>query len=257
MTQDLSSLAKMLRLAQEQRTPCQPVTSLFPELTTEQAYTIQQENLEARALPRIGSKIGLTSRAVQRQLGVNAPDFGGLLGDMIVPLGEVVDTATLMQPRAEAEIAFVLGQDLDHLEFVTVPDIIRATAYLLPAIEIIDSRIADWKITYQDTIADNASSGLFVLGQDPVALDRVPLERCGMALRKNGSLVSTGAGAASMGHPLTAMAWLANTLGKMNQPLKAGQIILSGALGPVTPVVAGDAIQADIAHLGQLSVRFV
>lgn len=257
MTQDLSSLAKMLRLARTERVACEPLTKLFPELSTGQAYAIQQENLDAQELPRIGSKIGLTSRAVQRQLGVSAPDFGGLLSNMLVPLGEVIDTSALMQPRAEAEIAFVLGQDLDHLEHVTVPDIIRATAYLLPAIEIIDSRIADWKITYQDTIADNASSGLFVLGQDPVALDRVPLERCGMALRKNGSLVSTGAGAASMGHPLTAMAWLANTLAHMNQPLKAGQIILSGALGPVTPVVAGDALQADIAHLGQLSVRFV
>ncbi len=253
---NLSSLAQTLRTAQEQHTGCQPLTQLHPELTTEEAYTIQQLNLEARQLPRIGSKIGLTSRAVQKQLGVSAPDFGGLLPDMLVPLGEPVQIDRLMQPRAEAEIAFVLGQDLDK-DYITAADIINATAYLLPAIEIIDSRIADWKITYQDTIADNASSGLFVLGQDPVKLHDVPLERCGMLLRKNGSVVSTGAGAASMGHPITAMSWLANTLRDMDQPLKAGQIILSGALGPVTPVTRGDFLSAEIAHLGSLSVKFI
>lgn len=253
---DLSALAHTLRQAASQHAPCVPLTELAPELTVAQAYAIQLENLKARALPRIGSKIGLTSRAVQHQLGVDAPDFGGLLADMLIPLGDPIDTSRLMQPRAEAEIAFVLERDLDG-PHITAADIIRATAFLLPAIEIIDSRIADWKITYRDTIADNASSGLFVLGQDPVKLDRVPLETCGMVLKKRGRVVSTGAGAASMGHPITAMAWLANTLRDMGLPLKAGQIIMSGALGPVTPVIAGDFIHAEIAHLGRVQARFV
>ncbi len=253
---NLSELARTLRDAATQRTGCEPLTAISPDLSIEQAYAIQEENLDLKGLPRIGSKIGLTRRAVQRQLGVDAPDFGGLLSDMLIPLGDPIDAGRLMQPRAEAEIAFVLEHDLDR-DHITSADIIRATAFLLPAIEIIDSRIADWKITYRDTIADNASSGLFVLGQDPVKLADVPLETCGMVLKKRGKVVSTGAGAASMGHPITAMVWLANTLKSMGKPLRAGEIILSGALGPVTPVQAGDFVHAEIAHLGSVHARFV
>ena len=251
----LNTIAETLRHAASHGAPCAPPRELYPELSVEDAYAIQEMNLKARRSVRIGSKIGLTSRAVQRQLGVAAPDFGGLLDEMLVPLGEPVEVSRLMQPRAEAEIAFVLERDLDG-ESISAVDVIRATAFVLPAIEIIDSRIEAWRIGYVDTIADNASSGLFVLGQDPIRLRGLDLERCGMTLRKHGRVVSTGAGAASMGHPMTAMRWLARTLKERGRPLKAGQIVLSGALGPVTPVIKGDVIEAEIASIGQVSVRF-
>ena len=192
---DIDALAAALREAQQRGTPCAPLTERADALTVEDAYAIQQLNLERRGSPLIGHKIGLTSHAIQSWLGVDQPDFGGLLADMQVLPGGVVSCEGLLQPRAEAEIAFVLAEDLEGGPFGPA-DIIAATDYLLPAIEIIDSRIADWKISYRDTIADNASSGLFVLGADPAPLTGAALELAGMALRKNNRVVSTGAGAA-------------------------------------------------------------
>ena len=252
---DLHTLANMLWTAQEQRTPCEQLTRLMPQLSVEDAYSIQGMNLRRRPGHLIGHKIGLTSRAVQSWLGVEQPDFGGLLDDMLVLETDTIDTSRLLQPRAEAEIAFVLEQDLDHA-VITPAHVIQATAFILPALEIIDSRIANWTIKYEDTIADNASSGLFVLGSNPVRLDEVDLTLAGMCMRKNGDVVSTGAGVACMGHPVNAVVWLANTMRKLGQPLRQGHIILSGALGPVCDITAGDHVEAHIAHVGHVSVDF-
>lgn len=257
-----SQAAELLHQAQASRVPCAPLTAQF-ELSTQDAYAIQQLNIEKRLQHGlsgeptriIGRKVGLTSEAIQRWLNVSQPDFGTLLTDMWVPDGGVASIDVLLQPRAEAEIAFVMKHDLAGPGILPT-DVIRATDYVLPAIEIIDSRIAEWKITYNDTIADNASSGLFVVGTTPRKLDGLDLRLCGATLRKNGIVESTGAGIACLGHPLNAVAWLANTLGAMGSGIKAGEIVLSGALGPVTPVKAGDYLVADISGLGRCSVRF-
>lgn len=252
---DIDALADRLWNAQQELKACAPLSEDEPDLSVAQAYAIQAYNLARRDSPLIGRKVGLTSRALQELLGIDQPDFGGLLAEMEVPLGGTIDTSRMLQPRAEAELAFVLRDDLDF-DVVTAANVISATEYILPSIEVIDSRIADWKITYEDTIADNASSGMFVLGNDPVRLEAAKLELAGMVLRKNGRVVATGAGAACMGHPVNAVVWLANTLCTMGTPLRAGDVVLSGALGPVTDVKPGDVVEAEIAGVGSVRVRF-
>lgn len=256
---DTSKFAEMLRTAQSDRTPCKPLTALDDAITVEQAYEVQRANIDRRleqGARLVGRKIGLTSHAIQDWLGVDEPDFGCLLDDMALPDGARVDASELLQPRAEAEIAFVLGERLAG-PGITAASVMQATDFILPAIEIIDSRIEDWDIEYPDTIADNASSGMFVLGNRPVRLeDAGDLRQAGMKLRKNGRLVSTGAGAACMDHPINAVVWLANKLAEFDTALEAGQIILSGALGPVTDIADGDWLDADIAHVGSVRVSF-
>lgn len=259
----IDPLAERLRVAAETKVACAPLKAEHPALSVEEAYAIQAQNLAARRerglhgrpARLVGRKIGITSKAVMDWLQVKEPDFGGLLDDMAVPDGGEADTSLLLQPRIEGEIAFVLERDLEG-PGVTAADVLRATAFLLPSLEIIDSRVADWKIAYEDTIADNASSGLFVLGSTPVSPRGLDLELCGMALRKNGGVASTGAGAACLGHPVNAVVWLANKLGELGERLEAGQVLLSGALGPVLPVAAGDVFDLDVGHLGRCSVRF-
>ncbi|MFT4704557.1 MAG: 2-oxopent-4-enoate hydratase [Bradymonadia bacterium] len=259
----LEKLAVRLRNAQATRTPCPPLIEDVPHLRLSEAYQIQRINVRAHMAgsthsePRtlVGHKIGLTSEAVMKWLNVREPDFGCLTSDMVVPNGGLVTVSDLLQPRAEAEIAFVLARDLSG-PGVTAADVIAATHYVLPAIEIVASRVADWKISIIDTVADNASAGMFVLGPEPQSLHGLDLALAGMKLSKNGRVVSTGAGAACMDHPVHAVAWLANTFGRLGTTLRAGEVILSGALGPVTPVVAGDFLDAEIAHLGRVSVRF-
>lgn len=257
-------IAERLWDAQFSGTPCKPPSELYSGLDVETAYAVQHRLIQRRRYEKglggkpaypVGRKIGLTSPAIQEWLGVSEPDFGVLLDDMIVVDGAVASIDKLLQPRVEAEVAFVLGDDLEG-PGVTAASVVQATDYVLPALEIIDSRIADWEITYEDTIADNASSGLFVLGNEPRRLSGTDLRLAGMALRKNGSVVSTGAGAACLGHPINAVAWLANKLDEYGQILKAGDLVLSGALGPVTEVEQGDWIRADIAGLGSVRVRF-
>lgn len=260
---DRASLAAALAQAFDTRTPCPPLSETSPALDVEDAYRIQALNiaarqergLDGRPARLVGHKIGITSKAVQSWLKVTQPDFGCLLSDMVVPDGGEADTALLLQPRIEGEIAFVLGRDLVG-PGLTAADVLRATDFLLPALEIIDSRIADWKITYPDTIADNASSGLFVTGSVPVSPRGVDLELCGMALSKNGAVASVGVGAACLDHPVNAVVWLANKLGELGEPLRAGSVVLSGALGPVVPVAKGDAFELEVAHVGRCSVRF-
>jgi 2-oxopent-4-enoate hydratase len=260
---DIKSLAKNLQKAQRDRIPCPPLTDAVPKLNVADAYRIQkrviekrlQKGLDGRPARVLGHKIGITSQAIMDWLKVTEPDFGFLLDDMEVPDGGLAPMSKLLQPRAEGEIAFVLKADLPGPR-VTARDVIAATDYLLPSIEIIDSRIAEWKITYPDTIADNASSGLFVLGNGPVPLGDLDLAMAGMVLRKNGQVVSTGVGRACLEHPVLAVVWLANKLLELGMMLKKGQVVLSGALGPVTEVAPGDRLEVDIAHLGSVRVAF-
>jgi 2-keto-4-pentenoate hydratase len=174
---------------------------------------------------------------------------------MNVPMGEIVSMAGLLQPRVEGETAFVLKRDLQG-PGVTVADVIRATDFVLPSIEIIDSRVKDWKIKIQDTVADNASSALFVLGTEPRQLRELDLRLAGMALRIDGEVMSSGSGAACLDHPCLAVAWLANKLGEFGVPLKAGEVILSGAFGPVVPVNGGEHVEVEISGLGRVSCTF-
>lgn len=222
------------------------------------AYRIQ-ENQTARRLKTggrlVGRKIGLTSKAVQQQLGVDSPDYGALFADMAVGDGEPIEWNRTHQPKAEAEIALVLERDLPH-ELNTVADIISATAYALPAIEVVGSRIANWDIRLVDTVADNASSGLFVLGSRPVLLRDLDLIRCGMVMECRGDQVSVGIGSACLGNPLNAAVWLANTMSRLGAPLRAGDVVLTGALGPMAAAKPGDVFTAHIEGLGSVSAIF-
>jgi 2-oxopent-4-enoate/cis-2-oxohex-4-enoate hydratase len=235
-----------------------PLTSRGVDLSLDDAYRIQQRFLERRIAAGetvIGKKIGLTSRAVMTMLGVDQPDFGQLLSGMIYHDGDSIDTSSLIAPRAEGEIAFVMKRDLLG-PGLTAADIMAATEGVMACFEIVDSRIANWKIKIQDTVSDNASCGVFVLGDrlvDPRGLD---LSTVGMALEMNGALVATGAGAASLGHPVNAMVWLANKLGSLGIPLKAGEVILSGSLAALIPVSKGDTLRMSLGGIGGCSVRF-
>ena len=253
-------LADSLLDASASCVPIPPIRDRVPEADADagSAYRIQEHLTQARLRAGrrlVGRKIGLTATSVQKQLGVDQPDFGMLFDHMSVPDGESVAMASLIAPKCEAEIAFVLGADID-VERPTIVDVLAAIDYALPAIEIVDSRIANWDIRFFDTVADNASSGLFVLGSRPVALDAFDLRLCGMLLTKNGEGVSYGAGAACLGHPLNALRWLAATMTSVGRPLRAGDVVLSGALGPMIAARAGDYYEACINGLGSVRVAF-
>jgi 2-keto-4-pentenoate hydratase len=222
------------------------------------AYKVQEQLTEhwlGEGRRLVGAKIGLTNPAVQKVFGVFQPDFGVLFADMAVPDGYTVDLKRLIQPRVEAEVAFVLKDGLPY-EQVTSVDVMRAIDFLLPAIEIVDSRIEGWDISIVDTVADNASSGLYVLGTQPQPLSKVDLRLCGMVLEHEGDPVSVGAGAACLGNPLNAVVWLASTMARMGSPLRAGDVVLSGALGPMVPVTPGARYEARISGLGSVRVGF-
>lgn len=254
-----SAAAEELREAYRTGVPVPPLRDrLVPAGDVAAAYAVQQTQVRgwvADGRRRVGAKIGLTSAAVQRQLGVDQPDFGVLLADMAVPDGAEVPPGRLLQPRVEAEVAFVLGADLPNPQSTSV-DVIRAVDHLLPAIEIADCRVAGWDITIVDTVADNAAAGLFALGTRPVRPADVDLRLCGMVLASAGEPVSVGAGAACLGNPLHAVAWLAQTLAAAGSPLRAGDVVLSGALGPMVPVTPGAAYEAKISGLGSVRVAF-
>jgi 2-oxopent-4-enoate/cis-2-oxohex-4-enoate hydratase len=254
----VDALGDELYMALRQREVVEPLSARHAGLTIEQAYGIQQRMLNRRLQDGecvVGKKIGVTSKAVMNLLGVHQPDFGWLTDAMIVNQGEAIDAASLIQPKAEGEIAFVLERDLMG-PGVSAADVLAATAFVMPCFEIVDSRIRDWKITITDTVADNASCGVFVLGDRAVSPFAVDLDTCGMVLEKNGEVVVTGAGAAALGSPLNAVAWLANTMGALGIALKAGEVILSGALGAMVPARKGDQFRMSIGGLGECSVRF-
>ncbi len=237
----------------------EPLTEREPEITIEDAYHISLRMVNRRVTAGeniIGKKIGVTSKAVQNMLNVHQPDFGYLTDRMVYGTGDEMPVSELLiQPRAEGEIAFILKRDLFG-PGVTNADVLRATEAVIPCFEIVDSRIRDWKIKIQDTVADNASCGLFVLGDNAVDPRKVDLATAGMVVEKNGELLSTGAGAAALGSPVNCVAWLANTLGRFGIPLKAGEVILSGSLVPLEPIQAGDSMRVDIGGIGGASVRF-
>nr|WP_319563641.1 fumarylacetoacetate hydrolase family protein [uncultured Rhodoferax sp.] len=250
--------AQALRQARSERHTIARISETFGIAGLDAAYQVAEINSRARlAEPGrrlVGLKVGLTSPVVQQQLGIDQPDFGLLFDDMEYLDGDSVPTARLIQPKVEAEVAFVVGRDLPA-NTPTWSEFLNAIAYAVPALEIVDSVIQDWKITLVDTVADNASSALYVLGQQPVTLGAMDLSQLGMQMTINGRLVSTGSGAACLGHPLRAAYWLARTLGQRGQPLVAGQVVLSGALGPMVPINAGDAVYARIGDLGSVSCR--
>lgn len=251
--------AQALRQARASRQAIEPISATYGIATVEAAYGIADINNRALADSGkriVGKKVGLTSKAVQQQLGVDQPDFGMLFDDMEYLNDEEVPTSRLLQPKVEAEVAFIMDTDLPGAA-PTWAEFLRSVGYALPAIEIVDSAIANWKISLIDTVADNASSGLYVLGDQPVLLGRVSLADIPMQMTANDKAVSTGTGAACLGHPLRAAYWLARTMAANGEPLRAGEIILSGALGPMAVVTQGDHIQADLGPLGRVSCRFI
>ena len=250
--------AMRLRDAYATATPCAPVRDLLTLTDVVGAYRVQEENTriwlgQGRRLA--GRKIGLTSKAVQQQLGVDQPDFGMLFADMAACDGEPIAAGRVLQAKAEAEIAFVLERDLT-IEQPTIADVIRAIGYAVVAIEIVGSRIANWDIRLVDTIADNASSGMFVLGNTPFRLDGLDLRDCTMTMTRNGAEVSTGRGEACLGHPLNATLWLARKMVEVDRPLRAGDVILSGALGPMVAVASGEVFEARVSGLGSVRAAF-
>jgi 2-keto-4-pentenoate hydratase len=222
------------------------------------AYAVQEINTrywQAQGRKIVGRKAGLTAKAVQVQLGVDQPDFGVLFDDMEIADGGTLDPSRALQPKAEAEIAFVLGKDLPSPD-TTPEQVADAVATVHAAIEIVDSRIADWKISFADTVADNGSSAFFVLAKEGRALPGLDIWSAGMVMEINGQIVSLGAGAAALGHPLNAAAWLAQTLAKRGEPLKAGDILLAGALGPMVTMTPGDHVRAVVGGIGEVSFNY-
>ncbi len=241
------------------RTPVAPLTDREPGITLDDAYRIQLRMIQRRVDAGetiIGKKIGVTSKVVMDMLKVNQPDFGQMTSGMVFNEGEAIRVDSMIAPRAEAEVAFILKHDLEG-PGVTAADVLRATECVLPCFETVDSRIQDWKIKIQDTVADNASCGVLTLGgvrRSPRDLD---LALAGMVLEKNGELISTSTGAAVQGSPVNAVAWLANTLGRLGIGLKAGEVILSGSQSPLVPVKAGDSLSCAVGGLGGTTVRFI
>lgn len=238
--------------------PISPLREYLEPTDAAGAYAVQHLNTDfwkSQGRKIVGRKAGLTAKAVQSQLGVSQPDFGVLFDDMQIKDGGFLNPTKVIQPKAEAEVAIILGSPL--LSANTTPkDVAKATKSVHAAIEIVDSRIADWKITFADTVADNGSSAFFVISETGVPLDGLDLYTCGMAMEVNGEIASIGAGAACLGHPLNAAAWLASTLAANGDPLKAGDIILTGALGPMIAISEGQNVKAQIGGLGCVSFTY-
>lgn len=235
-----------------------PLRDGLDPLDVEGAYAVQAINTRywaAQGRRIVGRKAGLTARAVQAQLGVDQPDFGVLFDDMEIADGGLLDSARCLQPKAEAEVALVLESALP--DAATTPEMVAAAVGSVhAAIEIVDSRIADWKIAFADTVADNGSSAFFVLASEGRPLAGLDIYSCGMVMEIDRKIVSLGAGAAALGHPLKAAAWLASTLAERGEPLKAGDILLTGALGPMATLVPGNHVKALVGGLGEVSFTY-
>ncbi|HGH4624797.1 TPA: 2-keto-4-pentenoate hydratase [Enterobacter hormaechei] len=250
--------AQRLWSAEKDRAPCEPIRDLIGETNIALAYAIQQKNVarEVQAGRRIsGRKIGITAKSVQRQLNVFEPDFGTLFADMEIGHGGIVPVNRLIRPKVEAEVMIVLGRDLDH-ELISFSDVIRATEFAVASLEIVDCRLKNWDIRITDTVADNAAAAMYVVGAAPRPLLGADLANCAMTLYRNGELVSEGRGELCMGHPINGAVWLARALHRMGTPLKAGDAILTGALGPMISADPGDRFEARIEGLGNVLVEF-
>jgi 2-keto-4-pentenoate hydratase len=249
---------KHLLQAEKNKKSVDPLTDLYPDITIHDAYRVQIKSIDQKVKDGqkiVGKKIGLTSFAMQELLGVDQPDYGHLLDSMNIPNGGSIPMETLFNPKVEGELAFVLKKDLIG-PAVTVEDVLEATDYIVPSIEIVDSRITNWKIKLEDTVADNASCGLFTLGGqrfDPNGMDLTKIE---MSLYKNGEFMNKGTGADVLGHPATCVAWLANKLTEYDVTLKAGEVILSGALSAAVVAQKGDIFTAEFSQLGKVEVSF-
>jgi len=257
-THTIERAAAALRAAETSGEFIAPVRELFPGIDVPDAYAVQRHNIEHRLKSGrriVGYKIGLTSPAVQRQLGVDQPDCGTLLDDMEFHEGMPIPLGRLQQPKIEAEVAFVLGRDL-VLESPSVIDVMRAIEFALPALEIVGSRIRDWNIRLEDTVADNASSSGFVVGGSPRKLSQLNLRDAAMQMRRGDEVVSEGRGSACLGHPLNAVVWLARTMARNGTPLRAGHLVLSGALGPMVAVTGEQTFEAQVEGLGNVSATF-
>jgi 2-keto-4-pentenoate hydratase len=252
-----STFAAELISAERSCTPISPLTERAGRFTVDDAYAVQLAVVEeriSRGEKVVGKKIGLTSKAMQQLLGVGEPDYGHIFGSMVLLEGTCRRDA-LIQPKVEGEIAFVMDSDLRG-PGATIADVLRATACVRPVIEIVDSRIADWKIGLPDTVADNASSARIVLGETSLKVNELDMRLCGMVLEKNGEVVNTGAGAAVWGHPAAAVAWLANKLNAYGVWLREGDIVLSGAFTAAADAEKGDTFLVAFDRLGTVSVRF-
>ncbi|MGG1663486.1 2-keto-4-pentenoate hydratase [Brevibacillus sp. NRS-1366] len=256
--QVMNQLADYLSRAEQNRQGVKPLTKLVPDIQMKDAYQVQllivQRKVES-GQKIVGKKIGLTSLAMQQLLGVDQPDYGHLLDSMIIENGRTLSLGQVIQPKVEAEIAFVLKSDLIGPN-VTAEDVILATDYIVPALEIVDSRIENWQIKLEDTVADNASSSHFVLGGSPTQVDTLDLMQFSATLMKNGEVMNKGVGADVLGGPALCVAWLANKLQEFGITLSAGEVILSGALSAAVDVQPGDYVQAVFDHIGEVSVRF-
>ncbi|SCW56820.1 MULTISPECIES: 2-keto-4-pentenoate hydratase [unclassified Pseudomonas] len=256
--EQIAVLAAELRRAYDTKEPIANLRDRMGSDGLDEAYAVQESNTaywinNGRRL--VGCKIGLTSPAVQKQLGVDQPDFGMLFADMAVGEGEPIAVGRVLQPKIEVEVALILGRNLDVVN-PTISDIVAATEYVVPALEIVGSRISKWDIKIVDTIADNASSGLFVLGGPFRRLSGLELRNFNMTLRRNGEVVSSGTGAACLGHPLNAAVWLAGEVARRGRPLKAGDVVLTGALGPMVEVNPGDVFDAELEGFGTVNAVF-
>jgi len=250
-------LADELWEAERSGVAIDPLTSRH-ELDITDAYAVQTRNVErklAEGARVVGRKVGLTSRPMQQVLGVDEPDYGVLFDDMVVEDGDEIPLSRLLQPRVEAELAFVMERDLAG-PGVTTGTALAAVAGVLPSIEVVDSRVADWKIKLVDTVADNASCGLLVLGGRMRRVHELDLRLLGVVVRRGGEVIDTGAGAAALGNPIRCVAWLANKLASFGAGLKAGDVVLPGAVHRMVPVQPGDVFRADFAHLGAVTTRF-
>ncbi len=257
--ENLQAAAKAIRQARLDRCPIEPISITHGITTAEQAYRIAQINhpFQHQAQGRVtGKKVGLTAKSVQLQLGITEPDYGLLFAGMEHLDHDDVPFDAFIAPKVEAEVAFIMDRDLSA-EPASFAEFVACVAYTLPAIEIVDSVIKDWQISLVDTVADNASAARYVLGNQPVRLGTIELQKIDMQLWINHSVAVVGNGTVCMGHPLRAAYWLACTMAKHGQPLKAGEVILSGSLGPMKSVAAGDIIHAQLGKLGFVNCRFV
>jgi 2-keto-4-pentenoate hydratase len=258
LEKDCEAAAELLLNAYRTGIAIPPLSETFESIDVEDAYAIQLKQVEAwkaQGKKIVGHKVGLTSVQVQRQLGVNQPDFGHLFDDMFHLSGEEIPVGTYLQPKVEPEIAFILKKPLAG-PGLNVSDAIAAVDYAVASLEIVGSRIADWKIKLTDTIADNASSGGVVLGSRPIKIDATDLRTLGAVVYKNGQLVQSGAGAAVLGSPIASLVWLANTLGRLGTVLEAGSVVLPGAITPMVSAEPGDVITADFNILGNVTAVF-